>query len=88
MLPFATPTNELLGNQCACTMAEAVQLVLDAVRKEISKKELQVDTTRAKKAREIGQHLLLFGKDDDLFVTFCQTLVTALKSCFTTSRLR
>ena len=59
------------------------QLVLDAVRKEISKKELQVDTTRAKKAREIGQHLLLFGKDDDLFVTFCQTLVTALKSCFT-----
>ncbi len=26
------------------------QLVLDAVRKEISKKELQVDTTRAKKA--------------------------------------
>ncbi len=51
-------------------MAEAVQavaevdfqLILDAVRKEISKKELQVDTTRTKKAREIGQHLCCLVK--------------------------
>ena len=41
------------------------------------------DTDRAKK---IGQRLLLFGKDDDVFVTFCQAILTALKSCFTTSR--
>ena len=47
-----------------------VELVLDFVSKELSKTELQQDSSRAKKAKESGEHLLLMADNKK----FCSIL--------------
>ncbi len=61
-----------------------VSQVLDSIRGELSKIELQQESNRAKKTQEIGKHLLLMG-NNEVFARFSQTLLTTLQSCFKSS---